>query len=161
MNEEAQEDTNHSKQLKSSDAEMLSNQENKLYFELLPPGFWYRSDISRELLKVYPHLNTKWIDKSIDRLRIISDMKPLKMYRGSAHLGKNIYCAFEFEDCVVAECEDYGNAIFAVRPKDNWRFIFSLPKQIARKKPEVTVMHHKNNWPYRLSDYIRDRYLNY
>tara|TARA_Y100000817_G_scaffold252575_1_gene205195 strand:- start:404 stop:1768 length:1365 start_codon:yes stop_codon:yes gene_type:complete len=136
------------------------NNQYFLNFRVLPEGFWYKSDALTSLLKLFPKMNRDHAQDAITRMRVIGRLGHIRSWVGGPRKSSDVYFIYEFEDCVVAECPTYGNAIYALRPKGNWQQLFSLTKAQLQSRG-ATVIHHKGDWQIRLRDFIRNRYHRY
>lgn len=120
----------------------------RLTWEVLPPGWW--------------RLQSSWSRKAglghalgragaVHRIEFISSFSPQKWYAGS-HLGARLYYVAEFEGIAIAECAEFGNALYYVRGP-NWRDVFRLTKRAALQAGARRLI-HRGNWRARLTALI-------
>lgn len=75
------------------------------------------------------------------RIEVLDELEPIQWYAGS-HLGAAVYLVAEFRIVTVADSLDYGNALYYCFPQDgDWRRIFRLDKQEARKEGAKRIIH--------------------
>jgi hypothetical protein len=81
---------------------------------------------------------------------LVDALGPQQRFRGSPRLGGSIYFVFVFKKCVIAECPDWGNALYLLTPAERWQQVFGLAKSDALVRPGMHRIIHRGDWARRL-----------
>jgi hypothetical protein len=93
------------------------------------------------------------------RLRFLLSLGPDKLYRGRESLRSHgrAYIVAVFKGLAIAECPDYGNALYAFRGNGSqWQSVFQRSKKEARKRGAVRVVHDDaGDWMDQMLNMVR------
>ena len=118
----------------------------QLSWEVLPPGWWrdpaYISRLQTEAAR-------EGILLDINRLVKLASLSPRATYRGwylDAHTNSRRYPyhVFEFEAVAIADCQQFGNALYYA-PVEDWREVFVLTKREALRAGARRLI-HRGGW---------------
>ena len=116
--------------------------DRQIQWEVLPPG-WWRTGSKRAGRQGEDRRRSI----PIDRLEFLDTLKPQAWYRGS-HLHNRLYYVADFGKLAIAECPDFGNALYCAATED-WRTVFRMTKREALSAGARRVTHH-GNWRSRI-----------
>lgn len=120
---------------------------------VLPPGWWNDPSLLRVLLDKMPTSRRQLL---VERVRFVDSLEPQMTYRSAARLGGAPYLVFLFGRCAIAECPEWGNALYLLRDKRHWRDIFGRTKLAVRRSSGVVVIQHRGDWKNRLRLEMRE-----
>lgn len=119
-----------------------------LDWTVLPPGWWRSGRFSRGL---FSKPNAREL-LDIERIEFISDLVPAAWYEGRT-LGTRQYFVAEFDGVVLAECPDWGNALYYCVGRNDWRLIFRRSKREALSLGAKRIL-HKGDWRKRIRSIV-------
>ncbi len=124
-----------------------------LNWEVLPMGFWrsWAASNSKDNagMPIGP-LSTE----EIERLSFLDNLGPRAWYEGS-HLGQRIYYVAVFDKVAVADCLEWGNALYyCAAQNDKWRQVFRLTKAEALRAGAKRLV-HSGDWKQRLKEVVQ------
>lgn len=121
---------------------------SKLDWEVLPPGWWKDKTI---LENVKRKLGKQGSEYFFDRNEFIESLSPSERYIGNSYLGNRNYFIYIFTNCVVAECPQFGNALYVLKgPKtSSWKEVFSSNKRQALNAGASRIL-HSGRWKSKL-----------
>ncbi len=124
----------------------------RLRWEILPPGWWKDKDRLKEIKK---RLGSRETNYFFERLKLIRKLGPKESYEGRSYLGNRLYFTFIFDGLVIAECPEFGNALYYLDGKKvaSWKQIFSRTKREALKAGAKRLL-HMGNWESRLKSLV-------
>jgi hypothetical protein len=116
-----------------------------LTWEILPPGWWHNG---RYLTGAGTSAKQRAVADDPERIIELENLAPVAWYVGDS-LGTRAYFVAEFKNIAVADCPEYGNALYYYSGASDWRTVF------RRSKPEATRLGarrilHKGDWRGRL-----------
>ena len=126
-----------------------------LDWEVLPPGWWR---LPREVSGIKRKFKGTEMQfrEFMGRLEFVDSYNPINTYttRFSGH-GYQYY-VFLFNNHVVAECPQYGNAAYVLKGTDNWQSIFRRSRQELKAKYSDTMIwvRHTKTYKRRLEPYL-------
>lgn len=111
-----------------------------LSWEVLPAGAIPRF-IGRELRESGDPSKTD----AVERLDFLDSLSPRSWYVGT-HLGERLYYVADFGNVAIAECTDFGNALyFVLSQRGDWRTILRATKREARAAGAARIV-HSGDW---------------
>ncbi|MFA6501307.1 MAG: hypothetical protein WCT85_00810 [Parachlamydiales bacterium] len=121
---------------------------SKLDWEVLPPGWWKDKAM---IEKVKQKLGQQASEYFFERNEFIESLAPKKSYMSQIYLGGRLYFVYIFDNCIVAECPQFGNAAYILRGKimAKWKELLSSTKRHALSSGASRVL-HIGNWKSRL-----------
>jgi hypothetical protein len=126
----------------------------QLDWEVLPEDWWLDPEYRKNFSSGY--MDKFEAKESLERLDFIQSRNPHASYRSKFGGGEIPYYAFEFDECVVAECPMVGNAIYVINDTKIWKRLLQMPKRELRKKhpDKIRKLNHRGNWKERLIEEI-------
>lgn len=92
-------------------------------------------------------------DEARERLQPVWALGPREWYEGE-ELGSREYFVAVFDRVAIAECPDYGNALYYYRCTDSsWQRVFCEEKQVARALGAERII-HTENWERNLRQVV-------
>lgn len=124
----------------------------KLRWEILPPGWWKDRNRLKEIKR---RLGSREADYFFERLELIRGLGAKESYEGRSYLGNRLYFVFIFDELVIAECPEFGNALYYLDGKKAalWKKIFSRTKKEALRSGAKRLP-HLGNWESRLKSLV-------
>ncbi len=98
------------------------------------------------------------VKMDFSRIAFIDALAPETWFAGS-HLGSVVYYVALFPHIAIADCIDFGNALYFVRRDrgaDNWRSVFQLDKRSARSAGARRIV-HTGAWQERVRSLVRTK----
>ena len=125
-----------------------------LNWEILPPG-WWRDQKIVSLMRSSSRGEGDG-DHLVERLQYVDSFNPTSVYRSKfGELGYQYYI-FVFKRYAVAECPDYGNAIYVLDGVSDWKAVFRHSRGDVRRfyRNRIIRIYHTDNWKGRLARII-------
>ena len=125
---------------------------SRLDWEVLPPGWWKDKTMVE---KVKQKLGNHASQYFFERNEFIEGLSPKESYMGQAYLGNRFYFVYIFENCIVAECPQFGNAAYILKGENmaKWKELLSSTKRQALSSGVGRIMHF-GNWKSRLKNIL-------
>jgi Leucine-rich repeat (LRR) protein len=125
-------------------------------YEILPPGWWREKDspMVNQLRRQFK--TKKEFGNFMDRLDFADSKGPIELYTSKFNDQGYQYYLFVYQNHVLAECPQYGNAAYVLKGTDGWQDIFWRSRQELRKNfsHRVTWIRHTKTWKERLAEYL-------
>ena len=123
-------------------------------WEILPPGWWNDESQANKIRSNFG--SSEEFNEFIDRLKFVDGFNPRQTYTGKFGDQGYKYYIFVFDRHVVAECPQYGNAVYVLKGTDNWQSIFSRSRQELRANynDRMIWIRHTKTWKQRLKPYL-------
>lgn len=122
-----------------------------LNWEVLPPAA-VESRWMSALREALPLATGTEIREHFERLRFLRSLQPLNWFEGR-RLGERVYFVLVFDQIVLADSPQHGNALYYYQGS-NWRLVFSLSKQDARREGARRLV-HTGDWESRARRLVR------
>lgn len=136
--------TRATRRVPASSVSRVTQVSNVLDWTVLPPGWWRSRRFSGGPFS-RPNANEP-VD--IERIEFINDLAPAAWYEGQS-LGTRQYFVAEFDGVVLAECADWGNALYYCVGRNDWRLILRRSKRDALSLGAKRIL-HKGDWRKRI-----------
>lgn len=123
----------------------------QLTWTVLPPGELTRR--IAELASETQGMNNATRNRAA-RLAFLNSLGPPQWFQGS-QLGRAVYYVAAFPRVVIADSDDYGNALYYCDPsRVNWRTVLCLEKSEARRFGALRLI-HTGDWESRVRNLVR------
>ena len=123
-------------------------------WEVLPPGWWRDSTRVKEIRAGFR--TQREADTFLGRLEYVDGFGPLETYESKFANSGYKYYIFIFRNHAVAECPEYGNAVYILRGTSDWKSVFSRSRQELRADDSGRIdwIRHTTTWKERLAQYL-------
>jgi hypothetical protein len=120
---------------------------DQLHWEVLPPG-WWKTSLRTHVPRGTPREWPLWTN----RIAFLEDLNPRAWYAGS-HLGHRLYYVADYGNLAIADCPDFGNALYYTSSGD-WRAIFRQTKREAILAGARRLV-HRGDWQSRVRSLMK------
>lgn len=130
----------------------------RLDWQILPPGIDLVARITgrRRQRIIGNEEETPRQRERVERVSFLRSLNPFHVWEGRVlETSGSVYYAYEFEKVVVAECTEYGNALYwVVKDADDseppaWQIILGQTKDVAVSMGAKRLTHHERARPWK------------